>query len=82
MSVGEVWLFNPDERRDGIHIKIESRSPVMILRAGNPYSYPGMKPGETCLSVDFEVISTGQKFYNFSSQWFGEKQEDVGEVDF
>ncbi len=82
MNTGEIWLFNPKEKHDGLHFKIEARSPVKVLKVGAPYSYPGMKPGERCYPVDFEVIATGEKFYGFSSQWFGEKQEEIGEADF
>lgn len=76
IKVGDIRKFNVNGRYPGVHFGIASGEEVKILAINcEPYTYPGCKPGEMCLSLDLEVISTGEKIAKASSQWVEDEEE-------
>ncbi len=74
MQVGDVRKFNVNGRYPGSHFGIKNGTDVKITAInGEPYTYAGLPRGETCRSVSFVVIETGEVFEKFSSQWIEEE---------
>ncbi len=77
MKIGDIVKFNPGGKiQAGVHFGIPKNEDVEVIALGSEYTYPGLAP-KTCRRVSFKVISTGETFENFSSQWLGEVFEEV-----
>ncbi len=80
ISVGDTLIFNPTKKHIYDHVGIKSGEKVRVTKIGEPYTYYGMKPGEVCFPVDFVLISTGATYKEFSSQYFGQDDDDGFEL--
>lgn len=77
IQVGDIRKFNANNRYPGVHFGITSGEEVKILAIhGDPYTYPGCR-GVMCQSLDFEVISTGEKIVKASSQWVEDEEFEL-----
>lgn len=76
IKVGDVMLFDPDKKYHWIPARVTYGDRVKVTKVGQEYTYYGLKPGETCFRVDFEVIETGEMHFAYSSQYLQDEGVD------